>query len=286
VAALLALASPIAAESSAFGEDDGWAWQDIGDEAGGSSGGAAKQMPTGAVPLQKAEQAAAAAGQQQPLQQQQQHDTVSSEQREQQKQKQQKKEEPPKNFFEAVKNYVENNPIMTLVMCYWIYNKFQGSQPWPDFGGNITEVNNVDEWDALVGECAKEGRALIVDGFALWCGPCKSCAPNYARPSEALSDKSVTFCKFNVDNAPDLAKKLNVSSMPQFIVFKEGKEVERIRGFPGDQRLKQVLMSYGAKEAPAIEEIEDEGEEDEDEDDDDDDDNRIEDITDDKDKDQ
>ena len=155
-----------------------------------------------------------------------------------------------------------------MVTVYWIYSKFTGSKPWPDYGGRITQVGSVDEWDALVGECAQNDRVLVVDGYALWCGPCKSCAPHYAKLSEALSADSCTFAKFNVDEAGDVAKKLDVSSMPQFMIFKGGKEVERLKGFPGSERLKEVLMKYGARE-----------EEEEEEEEDDDDDDQIEDIT-------
>ena len=256
--ALVALLAAAAADG-AFGEDD-WEWQDVGSSTGGAGAGAAT-----AAPSQLPKQRPILQAEEQPsLQQRQQQREQQQQQRQQQRPA---KDEPPKGFFDRVIDYLSNNPIMSAVMIYWIYNKFQGAKPWPDHGGNITQVASVDEWDALVGDCAQNDRVLIVDGYALWCGPCKSCAPHYARLSEELSTASCTFAKFNVDDAPDVAKKLQVSSMPCFLVYKKGQEVERLTGFPGSERLKQVLTKHGAQEAA------------EEEEEDDDDDDRIEDIT-------
>eukprot|EP00966_Prymnesium_polylepis_P067201 1560152-Prymnesium_polylepis.1 len=102
----------------------------------------------------------------------------------------------------------------------------QSKQPWPDYGGRITKVHNLGEWDALVKECESTGKVLIVDAYALWCPPCKAAAPTYAKLSEEFSDESTCFAKFDTDEARDVARKLEISAMPTFKIFKASKEVE------------------------------------------------------------
>jgi thioredoxin-like negative regulator of GroEL len=76
---------------------------------------------------------------------------------------------------------------------------------------------------------------------------CKTAAPIYARLSEEFSPSSCTFAKFNTDEAHDLATVLGISAMPTFKIFKGGKEVDAQRGFPGEAKLREMLLSHGAK---------------------------------------
>lgn len=67
---------------------------------------------------------------------------------------------------------------------------------------------------------------VVVDFFATWCPPCKAIAPVY----EKLADKhgaagSFAFAKVNVEEATDAAQKFNVTAMPTFLFFKDGKQV-------------------------------------------------------------
>jgi len=167
----------------------------------------------------------------------------------QQKKKAAEEEEAPGTLLERILAYIKQNPFMMVILSYSIMKRFRGTPPWPEVGGNITKVHSLAEWEDLVSECKSAKRALVVDGYALWCGPCKNCADPYARLSEELSSTTCCFAKFDVDEAGGLAKKLGVSSMPCFIVYKDGKEVERQTGFPGKDGLKKLLMKHGALEA-------------------------------------
>jgi len=113
----------------------------------------------------------------------------------------------------------------------------------PDFGGRITKVHNLQEWDALL---ADEKKVVIVDAYATWCGPCKTAAPVFARLSEQFTPESCVFAKVDVDGARDVAQRLQIRAMPTFKIFKNKQEAEVQQGWPGEAKLKQMLLSHGA----------------------------------------
>ncbi len=81
---------------------------------------------------------------------------------------------------------------------------------------------------------------VFVDFFATWCGPCQMAAPIVDKMAEDYADK-VAILKVDVDQAREPAMKYNVMSIPTFIVFKDGKEVDRQVGFPGEAALKAMI---------------------------------------------
>lgn len=71
------------------------------------------------------------------------------------------------------------------------------------------------------------GKA-IVDCYADWCGPCKAIAPYFEELKE--QNKHIIFLKCNIDDNHEFAKKYNISSIPAFIAFVNGKETDRLVG--------------------------------------------------------
>lgn len=92
-------------------------------------------------------------------------------------------------------------------------------------------------------------KLTVVDAFATWCGPCKAIAPQFHEL--AMSRPHVQFAKFDVDAAQDIAAELQISAMPTFVFFRDGKEVHRVRG--ADMRsIVAAVDQYGVKAAPTI----------------------------------
>ncbi|KAF2156880.1 DUF1000-domain-containing protein [Myriangium duriaei CBS 260.36] len=74
-------------------------------------------------------------------------------------------------------------------------------------------------------------RVVVTDFYADWCGPCKAVAPFYEQLSSQLSrPNQITFTKVNTDNQPQIAQSYNITAMPTFLIFKNGRETQRIRG--------------------------------------------------------
>ena len=81
---------------------------------------------------------------------------------------------------------------------------------------------------------------VIVDFWAVWCGPCKMLAPVIAEISEELSGK-VNVGKVNVDEEQELALKFGVTSIPTVMLFENGQAVKTSVGFMDKQQLKDTL---------------------------------------------
>ena len=70
---------------------------------------------------------------------------------------------------------------------------------------------------------------VLVDFWAAWCGPCRMVAPALEELAEQMEGK-VRIAKVNVDENQDIAVKFQVSSIPTFILFKDGEAADRMLG--------------------------------------------------------
>jgi thioredoxin 1 len=81
---------------------------------------------------------------------------------------------------------------------------------------------------------------VLVDFWAEWCGPCKAIGPDVEQIAAEYAGKAKVY-KLNVDNDSDIAIKYNVMSIPVLMLFKGGKEVERIVGRVPKQQIAALI---------------------------------------------
>src|SRR3954452_2592505 len=70
---------------------------------------------------------------------------------------------------------------------------------------------------------------VLIDFWAEWCGPCKAIGPSIEQLATEYAGKAKVY-KIDVDSEGDLATKYGVMSIPALLVFKGGKEVDRMVG--------------------------------------------------------
>ncbi len=70
---------------------------------------------------------------------------------------------------------------------------------------------------------------VLVDFWAEWCGPCKAIGPSIDQISTEYAGKARVF-KVDVDHEGDIAMRYGIMSIPALVVFKGGKEVDRMVG--------------------------------------------------------
>ncbi|MCY3785645.1 MAG: thioredoxin [bacterium] len=104
---------------------------------------------------------------------------------------------------------------------------------------SITSLS-VATFDETVNGAAKP---VLVDFWAEWCGPCKMIAPILDELADEHSE-SITFAKLNVDEAPDIARRHGVMSIPTLIVFQGGEPAKRIVGAKSKAALADDLAEF------------------------------------------
>lgn len=77
-------------------------------------------------------------------------------------------------------------------------------------------------------EVLKSDKPVLVDFWAVWCGPCQQMGPMVEALAEELPQIKVG--KINVDENPDTAQAFDIMSIPNFKVFKNGQVVGEIVG--------------------------------------------------------
>lgn len=105
----------------------------------------------------------------------------------------------------------------------------------------MAEPINVSEssWDE---EVINSDLPVMVDFWAEWCGPCKMIAPAVHDLAEEYTGK-MNVAKVDVDNAPNIAMKYGIRSIPALIFFKDGQPVDQVVGALPKGALKKKIDS-------------------------------------------
>lgn len=89
-------------------------------------------------------------------------------------------------------------------------------------------------------EVLQSDKPVLVDFWAVWCGPCKMIAPSVEELAIEFEGKA-KIGKLDVDNNQESAIKYGVRSIPTVLIFKDGKVVDTIIGAVPKVQLKQKL---------------------------------------------
>jgi len=103
----------------------------------------------------------------------------------------------------------------------------------------VQEIAEKDDFDALIAKASSEGKLLIVDFHAQWCGPCKMIAPKIIAMAEEMKEKCV-FAKVDVDDAAEIAEEYGIQAMPTFLLFANGMKVDSMSG-ANEAKLREMI---------------------------------------------
>ncbi len=113
-----------------------------------------------------------------------------------------------------------------------------------DVAGDALKVEDAT-WDA---EVIKSSELVMVDFWAVWCGPCQMVAPVIEELSKEYAGK-MKVRKLNTDENPEVAGRYQVMSIPTILFFKNGQVVEKLVGARPKRQFKEMIDSLLAQPA-------------------------------------
>lgn len=102
--------------------------------------------------------------------------------------------------------------------------------------GKAIELND-NQFESFI----KKKGIVVVDCWAQWCGPCRTMSPIMDQLAKEWKDKGVHIGKINVQQYPRSAAKYGVSSIPNFLVFKDGKYLGNVLGAVGKKPFEELF---------------------------------------------
>ncbi len=97
--------------------------------------------------------------------------------------------------------------------------------------------------DASFDSDTRREGVVLVDMWAVWCGPCHAIAPSIEQIARDYAGR-VRVGKMNVDENPETPARFGVQSIPTLLVFKDGKLVDEIVGAVPKQSIEAVLKHW------------------------------------------
>ena len=103
---------------------------------------------------------------------------------------------------------------------------------------NVYHITSETEFNEIISRAVTDNVTVFVKFGAVWCGPCKSIQPYY----ELLASihKTSIFLNIDINKVTGIADSYNVSSLPTFLVFKDSKYAELMKG-ANQKRLKELI---------------------------------------------
>jgi thioredoxin 1 len=106
---------------------------------------------------------------------------------------------------------------------------------------NVAQVSDA----SFEGDILKSDVPVLVDFWAPWCGPCRSVAPIVDDLANEYAGK-LKVAKINVDESTEVAMRYQITSIPTFIVFKNGQVADRALGaLPRSEFVKLIDRNLG-----------------------------------------
>ncbi|OQW62660.1 MAG: thiol reductase thioredoxin [Proteobacteria bacterium HN_bin10] len=109
--------------------------------------------------------------------------------------------------------------------------------------GSLARKVDDSTWEA---EVLKSPGLVMVDFWAVWCGPCQMVAPIVDELAAEYGDK-LRVLKLNTDENPEVAGRYQIMSIPTILFFKNGQQVEKLIGARPKRQFKEVIDSLLAQ---------------------------------------
>jgi thioredoxin 1 len=103
----------------------------------------------------------------------------------------------------------------------------------------VKEVNDSD----FESQVLNSDRPVLVDFWAPWCAPCRMLAPTVEAVAQNFQN-SASVVKLNVDDNPAVSQRYGIKGIPTLILFKNGKEEERVVGATSKEAISRMIDKH------------------------------------------
>jgi thioredoxin 1 len=103
--------------------------------------------------------------------------------------------------------------------------------------GEFTKEFTDDNFET---EVIQSTKPVLVDFWAEWCGPCRQIAPTVDEVAAEYEGRAVVG-KVNIDHHPEIASEYGIRSIPNLLIFSDGKVQQQIVGAVGKGELSEVI---------------------------------------------
>ncbi|KAK9196307.1 hypothetical protein WN943_004435 [Citrus x changshan-huyou] len=121
------------------------------------------------------------------------------------------------------------------------HDEEDGEHPVEFAGGNVSLVTTKDIWDQKMSEASREGKIVIANFSATWCGPCRMIAPFFSELSEKYP--SLMFLLVDVDELVEFSTSWDIKATPTFFFLKDGQQVDKLVGANKPELQKKVAAA-------------------------------------------
>ncbi|XP_059641905.1 thioredoxin H-type-like [Cornus florida] len=131
--------------------------------------------------------------------------------------------------------------------CSKPQNDGDDSGPDVEFAGaNVHLITTKESWDEKLSEARRDGKIVVANFSASWCGPCRVIAPFYCELSE--KHPSLMFLTVDVDELIELSTSWDIKATPTFFFLRDGQQFDKLVGANKPELQKKITAILDSAE--------------------------------------
>lgn len=115
-------------------------------------------------------------------------------------------------------------------------------------GGNVHLITTKESWEQKLAEAKRDGKIVVANFSATWCGPCKMITPFYIELSE--KHPTIMFLTVDVDELIEFSTSWDIKATPTFFFLKDGQEIDKLVGANKPELSKKMVAIADSQVPP------------------------------------